>query len=214
MSRLAFITVAAIATIMLSGCGSITGLSGGTEFKCAASDEGVPCESISGTYMNLQAGVLPFQRRAQGGSSAPAQSVDPAAAARPRGATTYDPPSDLPTAAAAAPGQSRISPGDMTAAHTGAPARTPERLLRIWFAPSEDADGTFNDQRYAYVMIQRGRWLIETAQDNIRTKYQPIRNVSPPQAASTTTAPKPSPQAQARQLTNDMVNRQQNPPQE
>lgn len=211
MSRIAFI---AVTTSMLAGCGSITGLSGGTEFKCAASEEGVPCESISGTYTNLQAGVLPFQRRGQGGSiSAPAQPVDPSAI-RIRGTTTFDQPPDLPTAAAAAPGQGRLSPGDMVASHTGAPARTPERLLRIWFAPSEDADGTLNDQRYAYVMVQRGRWLIETTQENIRAKYQPIRNVSPPSAAAPSAAPKPSPQVQARQLTNDMTNRQQNAPQE
>ena len=52
---------------MLSGCMSMSGLSGSSSYACKAPD-GVTCDSVSGTYANAVQNNLPSQRRTSGAS--------------------------------------------------------------------------------------------------------------------------------------------------
>ena len=56
---------------------------------------------------------------------------------------------------------------------TDASLRTPPRVLRLWVAPWEDADGDFHDQSYVYVVADPGRWGIEHNQKRIVDRYRP-----------------------------------------
>ena len=59
--------------------------------------------------------------------------------------------------------------------HTGTPIRSAPRILRVWFAPWEDADGDLHDQSYVYLPVDAGRWLIEHTQRRIQDGYRPVR---------------------------------------
>ena len=66
--------------------------------------------------------------------------------------------------------------------HTGTPIRSAPRILRVWFAPWEDADGDLHDQSFVYLPVDAGRWLIEHTQRKIQEGYRPVR--PPPAPAS------------------------------
>src|SRR5437868_15060279 len=57
-----------IACAVMSGCASMAGVGGTSEYGCKA-PEGVKCDSVSGTYYNAVENNLPSQR--QGGRVAP-----------------------------------------------------------------------------------------------------------------------------------------------
>lgn len=148
-----------LALAMACGGCSITGVSGSGEFSCAAG-EGVPCQSISGINANYAAGNLPFQRdpsSAEADSSATGKTAEPY-----RKSLNYHSPEEFPTARAAQPGQPGMSPSALQAPTSGTPIRTPERLLRVWYAPANQPDGTLLDQSYAYIVVSPGRWLMDT----------------------------------------------------
>ena len=52
----------AIACVVASGCASMTGVGGTSEYSCKA-PEGVKCDSVSGTYYNSVENNLPSQRQ-------------------------------------------------------------------------------------------------------------------------------------------------------
>lgn len=56
---------------------------------------------------------------------------------------------------------------------SGEPIRTQPKVLRIWIAPWEDADGDLHDQSFIYVMADPGRWKIEHNQKQIIDRYRP-----------------------------------------
>lgn len=56
---------------------------------------------------------------------------------------------------------------------SGEPIRTQPKVLRIWIAPWEDAEGDLHDQSYIYVVADPGRWLIEHNQKRIIDRYRP-----------------------------------------
>lgn len=58
---------------------------------------------------------------------------------------------------------------------SGTPIHSAPRILRIWFAPWEDADGDLHDQGYVYLTINNGSWLIEHNQRRISDAFQPVR---------------------------------------
>lgn len=144
--------------VALSGCMSMSGLSGSSSYACKA-PEGVTCDSVSGTYANAVQNNLPSQRqrRTALGSS---ERLDPS------------PPS---TAAAATPAL-QVSPPPTPVSLRSAP-----RILRLWFKPWEDADHDLYDQGYVYVQIDAGQWQIEHVHRQIRDAYAPLK--PPPRAA-------------------------------
>src|SRR5256886_5911471 len=62
----------AIACVLVSGCASMAGVGGTSEYSCKA-PEGVKCDSVSGTYYNSVENNLPSQR--QGGRATPQQAA-------------------------------------------------------------------------------------------------------------------------------------------
>lgn len=148
--------------VALSGCMSMSGLSGSSSYACKA-PEGVACDSVSGTYANAVQNNLPSQQQRRSASGSPERPDSP-------------PPS---TAAASTPAlQVSLPP-------TPVSLRSAPRILRLWFKPWEDADRDLYDQGYVYVQIDAGQWQIEHVQRQIRDAYAPLK--APPRAMSADT---------------------------
>lgn len=145
--------------LVLSGCMSMSGLSGSSSYACKA-PEGVACDSVSGTYANAVQNNLPSQRQRRTGPDSPERPDMP----RPSMALA-----SAPTATASLP-------------PTPVSLRSAPRILRLWFKPWEDADHDLYDQGYVYVQINAGQWQIEHVQRQIRDAYAPLK--PPPRAAS------------------------------
>lgn len=163
--------VAAIAVALLSGCNTLSGVGGTSEYSCKA-PPGVRCESISGVYANAVKKNLPPQRQ-----------ESPAAIPQ---SNERLPPRD--GAVRAQPIALSLSSSPATDADAIAPLRslrTPARILRLWFKPWEDMDGDLFDQGYIYVQVDGGRWMVEHAQRVIRHGFAPVR---PPKSADAASA--------------------------
>lgn len=146
--------------LALSGCMSMSGLSGSSSYACKA-PEGVTCDSVSGTYANAVQNNLPSQRQRRSASGSPKRPDSP--------------PSSTATASTPAL-QVSLPP-------TPVSLRSAPRILRLWFKPWEDADHDLYDQGYVYVQIDAGQWQIEHVQRQIRDGYAPLK--PPPRAAAT-----------------------------
>lgn len=48
-------------------------------------------------------------------------------------------------------------------AYPGLPIRTQTRVLRVWVAPWVDEDSVMHDQSFMYVVIDPGKWLVESS---------------------------------------------------
>lgn len=59
------------------------------------------------------------------------------------------------------------------AASTGEPLRVQPRILRLWIAPWEDAEGDLHDQAFTYIVASPGGWAIEHGQRQIVDRYRP-----------------------------------------
>src|SRR6266496_3939278 len=160
----------AIACALMSGCASMAGVGGTSEYSCKA-PEGVKCDSVSGTYYNSVENNLPSQR--QGTRPTPQDEATPTrmeALAGKRGGAP---------AAYVVPARASLATGSGVAlppaAYTSMPLRSPARVLRLWVKPWEDADGDLMDQLYVYVPVDTGRWLVDHAQRRIRDAYAPTR---------------------------------------
>lgn len=153
-----------LAVSQVSGCASMSGIGGSSQYGCKAPD-GVRCESVSGNYHNALKNNLPSQRRDPQRSSQPAklQSVGTAS-------------SEMRGVALSA--ASRVAVGQDGNA---LPLRSQPRVLRLWYKPWEDADRDLYDQGYVYVQIDAGRWLIDHAAKQTRDAYMPVR---PPRVVS------------------------------
>ena len=161
---------AAMVGAVVSGCASMAGVGGTSEYSCKA-PEGVKCDSVSGTYYNSVENNLPSQR--QGGRATPEdQAVSTRTVAlvgkRNVASTVYGTPALVPSAT----GSGAALP---PAAYTSMPLRSPARVLRLWVKPWEDADGDLMDQLYVYVPVDNGRWLVDHTQRQIRDAYAPIK---------------------------------------
>jgi conjugal transfer pilus assembly protein TraV len=175
------------ATCLLSGCANLSGVGGATEFACKA-PEGIPCMSMDGVYANVRAGNLAGKDNGERLGRPAAGALDTADKSNGPNVAPQLPssgfngavvaiaaPGPLGTAAAAQPGAyGPISPGVMNAIATGVPLRTPERILRVWIAAMEDADGVLHDQRYLYVPVERGRWQVETFLEAGARTFEPV----------------------------------------
>ena len=146
--------------MLLSACTTVDlgGIGAETKFNCQA-PQGVACMSVSGLYANASAGTLPSQN------------------GNPAGASTAQPPkptAPAPKASSTTPGLEPASPALMAAPFSGQALRSGPKVLRIWVAPIEDADGDLHDQRFMYVTVNTGRWMIEANRMNIQRQFKPV----------------------------------------
>jgi len=170
---------AVMACVVVSGCASMAGVGGTSEYSCKA-PEGVKCDSVSGTYYNSVENNLPSQR--QGARPTPqdeAASTRMEALAGKRGGASAA--YVVPARASLATGAGVALP---PAAYTSMPLRSPARVLRLWVKPWEDADGDLMDQLYVYVPVDNGRWHVDHTQRQIRDAYAPIKAPRTAQAPS------------------------------
>jgi conjugal transfer pilus assembly protein TraV len=161
-----------LASLLLTGCGSLTGLDGTSSYACKA-PEGVKCDSVSGTYYNAIQNNLPSQRRSP--TSAPATS----------------PASPIP-ATRAAPvllSTGARAPADDAAGYAATPLRASPKVLRLWIKSWEDADRDLNGESLVYVQVDNGRWLVDHVQRQSREAFAPVRPGKSPAATKSSGDP-------------------------
>ena len=156
--------------LMLAGCAStLSGVGGVDGYACKA-PEGAMCTSVSGSYANSAQG-MPKPAKPSGQKAPP----------------------DGPVAYGATP----LAPGRPAAASSS--LRSNPRVLRLWIAPWEDADGDLHEQALVHVVVDTGRWLIEHARPAAGSR---VDGVAPPvsltQEPSPAKAPGDAPQAPTR----------------
>jgi len=169
MRRTVAILIGATATL-LGGCAStMNGLGGEGSYACKA-PVGSQCTSVSGVYANSIHG-------------------QPPASALPK-------PAKEPTSTAAA---ATVASASTAAPGLGAPPsalRSQPRVLRLWIAPWEDADGDLHEASVVHVLVDTGRWLIERVTPANRQRVDavrpPIPSTAPASGPSAANEPAPS----------------------
>ena len=157
--------------LALSGCAStLSGVGGADGYACKA-PEGAMCTSVSGVYANSAQG-MPKPAKPPEKKSAPA--------------------------APAIYGASSIAPGRPAPAPS-ASIRSNPRVLRLWVAPWEDADGDLHEEALVHVVVDTGRWLIEHVRpvsrsrvDGVAPPVSPAAQEPAPAKAPTETPPAPT----------------------
>lgn len=135
--------------LALPGCAStLSGVGGADGYACKA-PEGALCTSVSGVYANAAQGM-----------PKPAKS----------------PEHQSQTATPVIYGATSIAP-DRSAAVSGGPIRSNPRVLRLWIAPWEDADGDLHEAALIHMVVDTGRWLIDHVRPVLRSR---IDGVAPP----------------------------------
>ncbi len=159
-----------LAALLLAGCAStLSGVGGADGYACKA-PEGAQCTSVSGIYANSAQGMPR--------STKPSEQKSP---------------SGEPVAYGAKP----LAPGRPATASSS--LRSNPRILRLWIAPWEDADGDLHEQALVHVVVDTGRWLIEHVRPAAGSR---VDGVAPPvsltQEPSPAKAPAEAPQAPTR----------------
>jgi len=159
-----------LVALMLAGCAStLSGVGGADGYACKA-PEGAMCTSVSGIYANSAQGMPKL--------------------AKP---SAQKPPPDEPVAYGATP----LAPGRPVAASSS--LRSNPRLLRLWIAPWEDADGDLHEQALVHVVVDSGRWLIEHVRPATGSRVDGVAPpVSPVQESSSAKSPGEAPQPPTR----------------
>ena len=159
--------------LTLSGCAStLSGVGGADGYACKA-PEGALCTSVSGVYANSVSG-MPKETKPPGKNAA----VD----------------------APAIYGATSIAPGRPASA-SGISIRSNPRVLRLWIAPWEDADGDLHEEALVHVVVDPGRWLIEHVRPASRSRVDAVApSLTPAQEAAPSKAPGDAPQAPTRLL--------------
>lgn len=161
MKHLSLIVSAVSASLLLSGCGSLTGFSNAkTDFACADLSGGPSCRNISQVYeennpaapvvlgFSEEDFVQPFfepnqSKEAQDTKAEPS----PASGLQISEASAVERTSDFVTIVPARPW------------------RKPETVLRVWLAPFHDKLGDLHDQRYLYVRLENGGWTTDSVNE-------------------------------------------------
>ena len=147
--RRSFALVVGAAAALSGGCAStMSGLGGEGSYACKA-PVGSQCTSVSGVYANSIHG-------------------QPPASALPK-------PAKEPTSTAAA---ATVASASTAAPGLGAPPsvlRSQPRVLRLWIAPWEDADGDLHEASVVHVLVDTGRWLIERVTPANRQRVDAVR---------------------------------------
>ena len=55
------------------------------------------------------------------------------------------------------------------------PIRTPSKVMRIWVAPWEDADGDLNVSGYLFTELEPRRWMVGKAAPSMATSLKPLQ---------------------------------------
>ena len=55
------------------------------------------------------------------------------------------------------------------------PIRTPSKVMRIWVAPWEDADGDLNFSGYLFTELEPRRWMVGKAAPSMATSLKPLQ---------------------------------------
>ena len=147
------------ATIVLSGCASSLSGVGGTQSYACKAPTGAQCTSVSGVYANAN----PFISRSLPEALPPQSFLNKTRQAMPNSPT--------PAPMVSAP---RDPAGDE--APTPAALRSPARVMRLWIAPWEDADGDLHAASFVHVVVDTGRWLI----DRVRPAARPKLDIATP----------------------------------
>lgn len=160
MKRLSLIVSAVSATLMLSGCGSLTGFSNAnTDFACADLSGGPSCRNISQVYEEnnpttpvvLAASeedfVQPFFEPNQTKSNPEVKAELAEVSVERTQTSAVERTSDFVTIVPARPW------------------RKPETVLRVWLAPFHDKLGDLHDQRYLYVRLENGGWTTDSVNE-------------------------------------------------
>ena len=140
-----------LAATFLSGCTSLSGVGGDTQYACPA-PRGVQCGSVSANYLQSLRGDLPGQPPNRRAGS------DPGGA----------------SAATVTPGRSGNANVD-----PDTPLYSPPRILKLWVAPWEDRDGVLHDAAFVFVPIDHGHWLLDPARPAPRVENRAIRPPRP-----------------------------------
>lgn len=162
--------------VALSGCASnLSGLGGTPSYACKA-PVGSQCTSVSGVYANsLDAEIAAFTPPVPVKEA----STTPGAIDTPAFDTLV-----TPGTAPASPGASPTPDSSTTAAtldvalqpeSSPAALRSPPRVLRLWIAPWEDADGDLHEASVVHVLVDAGRWLIERVVPTNRPRFDAVR---------------------------------------
>lgn len=163
--------LAPLSTLLLTACGSLTGLDAGSTFNCGKG-KGVPCTSVETLSLEHAARTLPYQKEEEARASqaasenalvapvdaaAPTPSTADAAASKPS-ALPSDPIAAVKAAEASSPDR-RYSAVRLDGKASGRfPRRIPEVILRLWIAPWTDDKGTFHTAETLYVTVKEARW--------------------------------------------------------
>jgi conjugal transfer pilus assembly protein TraV len=86
-------------------------------------------------------------------------------------------------------GATSIAP-DRSAALPSGPIRSNPRVLRLWIAPWEDADGDLHEAALVHVVVDTGRWLIEHVRPTARSRMD---RVAPPVSSAQDPSPAKAP---------------------
>jgi len=157
--------------LALSGCAStLSGVGGASGYACKAPD-GAMCTSVSGVYANsVQSTPKPVK----------------------------PPEKESAPAAPAIYGASSIAPGGPAPASSTS-VRSSPRVLRLWIAPWEDADGDLHEEALVHVVVDTGRWLIEHVRPVTRSRVEGVAPpVSPAQEPSPAKPTSETPQSPGR----------------
>lgn len=163
--------LAPLSSLLLTACGSLTGLDAGSTFNCGKG-EGVPCTSVETLSLEHAARTLPYQKEEEARASqaacenALAAPVDASAPTPFNGDAAASKPSALPldpiaaVKAAEALDPRRVSSAVRLDGKTPGrfPRRIPEVILRLWIAPWTDDKGTFHTAETLYVTVTEARW--------------------------------------------------------
>lgn len=180
-------------TLMMSGCASwLSGLDGKSEFTCGAPN-GVSCMSISGVSGNVDRGNLPSSIREREKNELTRDINGSKDTEKPKKGSS-GPAAPLPSYGA----EPVLSPASMLTLGSGTPVRVPPKEIRIWMAPTEDTDGDLHEQRYIYVVVNDGRWMVDAVRLNTRNKYTRFQPLLSQSNVATEPEAKPSPQRDVR----------------
>lgn len=164
--------LAPLSTLLLTACGSLTGLDAGSTFNCDKG-RGVPCTSVETLHLQHEARTLPYQKEEEARTSqvafenalmAPVDAVAPiaptavpATSSKPS-ALPADPVAAVKAAEASDPRRASSAVRLDGKAPGSFPRRIPEVILRLWVAPWTDDKGTFHTAETLYVTVKEARW--------------------------------------------------------
>ena len=159
--RIGTTSLALATAIALGGCASSLSGVGSTESFACKAPVGAQCTSISGVYANAN----PLGTRSALETPAPPQSL----LAKTPGSTPA-PKTQGPAPLEAAPARTSTTMANTTAAPTPTALRSPPRVIRLWIAPWEDADGDLHEASFLHVVVDTGRWLIKRVRPAARSR--------------------------------------------